>query len=100
MLREQLTFPIKGDRSELIKDPRPKGRGIRRRDGELFLSSGESDVGLAAASDERRKRRGMQLAAIQLTQILSTESHCLRPSCSLPCPSAAMYDPGEFDYLH
>jgi hypothetical protein len=40
-----------------IKDPRPKGRGI----GEVsqFPARGEQDVGLAGASDERRKRRGM-----------------------------------------
>src|SRR3954447_12217333 len=46
-----------------IKDPRPKGRGIV----EVSQSParGEQDVGLADASDERRKRRGMRPAGIQ-----------------------------------
>src|SRR3954447_3592173 len=33
-----------------IKDPRPKGRGIPRRDGKPFSCGGEQDVGLADAS--------------------------------------------------
>ena len=48
-----------------IKDPRPKGRGIRRREDEPFSCSGEPDVGLAGASAWRRKRRGMRPEAIQ-----------------------------------
>jgi hypothetical protein len=48
-----------------IKDPRPKGRGIPRRDGEPFSCSGEPDVGLADASNLRRKRRGMRPEEIQ-----------------------------------
>src|SRR6476469_5060370 len=47
-----------------IKDPRPKGRGIRRRDGEPFSCGGEPNVGLADASKARRKRRGMRPKAI------------------------------------
>ena len=42
-----------------IKDPRPKGRGISREDGEPFSCGGEPNVGLADASKLRRKRRGM-----------------------------------------
>jgi hypothetical protein len=50
-------------RSGRIKDPRPKGRGIA----EVSQSPdrGEQDVGLANASNERRKRRGMRPAGIQ-----------------------------------
>ncbi len=40
--------------------PRPKGRGILRREGDLFLCSGEPDVRLDGASKLRRKRRGMR----------------------------------------
>ena len=49
------------------KDPRPKGRGIA----EVSQSPacGEQDVGLAGASDERRKRRGMRPAGIQKNEI-------------------------------
>ena len=45
-----------------INDPRPKGRGIA----EVSQSPahGEQDVGLAGASDERRKRRGKRPAGI------------------------------------
>lgn len=50
---------------DAIKDPRPKGRGIRRRDGERLSSGGEPDVGLAHASKMRRKRQGMRPGAIQ-----------------------------------
>jgi hypothetical protein len=46
-----------GQTTLAIKDPRPKGRGLRRRDGEPFSCSGEPDVGLADASNLRRKRR-------------------------------------------
>jgi type II secretory pathway predicted ATPase ExeA len=38
-----------GEIKALIKDPRPKGRGIPRRDGEPFSYGGELDVGLADA---------------------------------------------------
>src|SRR4051812_15187421 len=43
----------------------PKGRGIRRRDGEPFSYGGEPDVGLADASKLRRKRWGMRPGEIQ-----------------------------------
>src|SRR3954453_7968221 len=60
-------LPTNADHSKVnerkIKDPRPKGRGIV----EVSQSParGEQDVGLADASDERRKRRGMRPAGIQ-----------------------------------
>ncbi len=36
--------------SSVIKDPRPKGRGITRRNGEPLTWGGDQDVGLAGAS--------------------------------------------------
>ena len=51
--------------TDAIKDPRPKGRGIWRGDGEQLSRGGEPDVRLAHASDVRRKRRGMRPEVIQ-----------------------------------
>jgi acetate kinase len=67
-IKFQLFDLVGGDRLELAiinKHPRPKGRGIRRGDGEQLSYGGETDVELAHASNVRRKRRGMRPEVIQ-----------------------------------